>query len=233
MKGRIPLAEAQRVAWDWTRTLAPDCARIEVAGSIRRKRETIGDVEIVAIPTPGEPEQVALLPGLTGTEKQKLPPLFERIHDLSNSRNGSAPIVVTKGAPGLLNGRARYLQIHDKNEDLYVDLFLASPDTWGVIFAIRTGSADFSHGLMIRANQRGMTSCKGRLVLKGEVFHDDKGATKVVSLPELLKTPEERDVFEALRIEWVEPPLRRGTDDIKALPSTLRSPASSGTEDGS
>ncbi len=32
--------------------LAPHCERIEIAGSIRRKKPDVGDIEIVAIPKP-------------------------------------------------------------------------------------------------------------------------------------------------------------------------------------
>lgn len=217
MKGKIPLAEAQRIAWDWVRVLAPDCERIEVAGSIRRKCETVGDVEIAAILTPGKPEQVALLPGLAGTEKQKLPPLFERIHDLENFRNGTSPILVTKGTPGLLNGQARYLQIYDRTEKIYLDLFLATKETWGVIFTIRTGSAEFSHGLMLHANRIGLTSYQGRLVPAAEVIRGKNGKPKAMGLAVPFETPEERDVFEALKIQWIEPEERHGVLDIKPL----------------
>lgn len=207
MKGRIPLAEAQRVARKWLDVFKDDCLRIEVAGSIRRKREEVGDIEIVAIPKPSEPKHLALLPGAPAADENNSP-LFERIHDLSTSRNGPPPIAVTKGLPGLQNGKARYIQLFDKKEDLYVDLFLAKPETWGVIFTIRTGSADFSHGLMIRANQLGMTSHKGRLCFR---------QTRTLAVP--LPTPEERDVFKALRIRWVEPPLRHDVRDVMPSPS--------------
>ena len=185
MKGKIPLAEAHRIAWLWRDRLIPDCKRIEIAGSIRRECETVGDIEIVAIPKPA---------------------LFGRIHDLTYSRKGSPPIVVTKGAPGLLNGKARYIQIYDAGEKIYLDLFLCMPETWGVIFAIRTGSAEFSHGLMIRANKLGMTSIQGRI-------HQATDNGFCIAA----QTPEERDVFEALQIQWVEPPQRHGFSDIKPL----------------
>ena len=50
-----PLAEALEVANHIQSALAPHCARVEIAGSIRRRRPSIGDVEIVCLPHPYEP----------------------------------------------------------------------------------------------------------------------------------------------------------------------------------
>lgn len=51
MKTKIPLATAKEVAGQLVEQLTDACKRIEVAGSIRRCRLEIGDIEIVAIPT--------------------------------------------------------------------------------------------------------------------------------------------------------------------------------------
>ena len=42
--------QAKEIADNIVLMLSPFCDRIEIAGSIRRKKELIGDVEIVAIP---------------------------------------------------------------------------------------------------------------------------------------------------------------------------------------
>jgi len=46
----IPLEEARRIAAAIVEKLRPFCERIEVAGSIRRERKLVNDVDIVAIP---------------------------------------------------------------------------------------------------------------------------------------------------------------------------------------
>ena len=46
----IPLNQAQRVVTDITYHLKDVCARIEVAGSVRRERPLVHDVDIVVIP---------------------------------------------------------------------------------------------------------------------------------------------------------------------------------------
>ena len=46
-----PLAEALAVAEEIKSKLEVHCERIEIAGSIRRQREMVGDIELVAVPT--------------------------------------------------------------------------------------------------------------------------------------------------------------------------------------
>lgn len=104
--------------------LQPACERIEIAGSLRRERPLISDIEIVAIPKPilnliGEP-----------TERTEVDDLLDTL-----------PVTFTK------RGR-KYQQFWFGGSALpfYVDLFLQpDPATWGVNFLLRTGSATFSH----------------------------------------------------------------------------------------
>jgi hypothetical protein len=49
-KTKRPLPDAERIAAAIVADLAPSCARIQVAGSVRRRTEVVGDIEIVAIP---------------------------------------------------------------------------------------------------------------------------------------------------------------------------------------
>jgi len=49
---RMKLEEAQVIAEKTKALLAPYCERIEIAGSIRRKKPDVGDIELVAIPKP-------------------------------------------------------------------------------------------------------------------------------------------------------------------------------------
>jgi DNA polymerase (family 10) len=48
--GKISLERAQRIASKIIELLAPDCKRIEIAGSIRRRRPWVNDIDIVLIP---------------------------------------------------------------------------------------------------------------------------------------------------------------------------------------
>ncbi len=79
-----------------------------------------------------------------------------------------------------------------------VDLFLPTEATWGSVFTIRTGSAAFSHWLVTTqphgACPHAVAFIDGRLHAHGRPLH----------------TPEELDVFHALGLVYIEPPLRLG-----------------------
>jgi DNA polymerase/3'-5' exonuclease PolX len=49
-KTQWPLPEAERIAAARVADLAPAYTRIQVAGSVRRRTEVVGDIEMVAIP---------------------------------------------------------------------------------------------------------------------------------------------------------------------------------------
>jgi len=120
---RRPLAEALNIATSIAAELGPHCKRIEIAGSIRRQRPTIGDIEIVCVPLPYDAS-----------------PLF---------RSGFAS-VVDQWSPvkGLLP--CRYTQrLHPSG--MKVDLFMPDPRGFGLQLAIRTGSAEWSHRVLAAA----------------------------------------------------------------------------------
>ena len=120
---RRPLAEALNIATNIVTELGPYCERIEIAGSIRRQRPTIGDIEIVCVPTP-----------------YLATPLF---------RSGIA-LVVEQWE--LVRGElpCRYTQrLHPSGMKL--DLFMPDPRGFGLQLAIRTGSADWCRRVLAPA----------------------------------------------------------------------------------
>lgn len=50
MKTKMDLLAAQNLANGLVETLRPFCSKIEIAGSTRRQKSTVGDIEIVAMP---------------------------------------------------------------------------------------------------------------------------------------------------------------------------------------
>ncbi len=65
---KMPLAPARRLAEALVRELEPACERIEIAGSIRRGADHVGDLELLAIPrledrvAPGQTSLLVLPP---------------------------------------------------------------------------------------------------------------------------------------------------------------------------
>jgi DNA polymerase/3'-5' exonuclease PolX len=170
-------AEALHIAEKLKADLAPYCERIEIAGSVRRKKpENIKDIEIVCIPKSepnlfGESLPIVLYDGL-----------------LSLVFNWDAEIV--KNGP-------KYKQFALPMTKL--DLFITTPECWGVIFAIRTGPADYSKWLVTSQSYGGALPF-GYCVKDGRVSYD--GVL-------LQATPEEDDFFRLLGIASTPEPWER------------------------
>ncbi len=153
------LEEAQKIAEKYLNLLKPFCSRIEIAGSIRRGKPEVKDIEIVCIPSD-----------------------LNKFSEIVNKWEK------VKGEP-----TGKYTQ-RILPEGIKLDLFMANEKNWGLIFAIRTGSADFSHKtLALGWVKQGFKSVNGMLI--------DKNGNEVI-----LK--EEKDLFNLIGIYFVEPKLR-------------------------
>jgi DNA polymerase/3'-5' exonuclease PolX len=138
----VPLALARAVAEEARARLAPACVRLEIAGSIRRGRPDVADVELVAVPrvTPGRPDLFGAPTTATG-ELHALATELLAAGVLAHrpDKNGRPAFgeklkrVVFTGAAGVLP----------------LDLFAVTPPAqWGVIFTVRTGPGAFSTRLV-------------------------------------------------------------------------------------
>jgi DNA polymerase/3'-5' exonuclease PolX len=155
--------------------LAPFCHRIEIAGSIRRKRVNVSDIELVAVPK--------MLPNLLGepTEASEIDNAFD-----------DKPVTFTR------RGRKywKFSFCGTSGEEYTVDLFLQpNPATWGVNFLLRTGSSDFSHRMVTPTNAGGLMPTQYR-VSEARVWRSDGIA---------METPEEIDVFKLWGMQYIKP----------------------------
>ena len=75
-----------------------------------------------------------------------------------------------------------------------IDLFITTPEKWGCIFLIRTGSDEFNKGLMKFALAKHMRFREGRLWRGDRPF----------------STPEEAEVFRELGLPFISPERRTG-----------------------
>jgi DNA polymerase/3'-5' exonuclease PolX len=122
MKQKLPLAQARQIAERLVIQLAPFCKRIEIAGSIRRCKAEIGDIELVAIPLP-----TADMFGVETMEPHQL----DTVDWTQYGR--------------MVKGGHKYKQI-ELSDGINLDLFIVTPPAqFGIQFLIRTGSAEFSH----------------------------------------------------------------------------------------
>jgi len=157
---------AYSIALQTLELLKPHCIRIEIAGSIRRKKQEVKDIEIVAIPKHYE---VGLFESGLATIVNK----WEKVR-------GELPCKYTQ----------RILP-----SGIKLDLFFASPENWGLIFAIRTGSADYSHKVLATAWVKA-----GYKSIDGMLFHNSNNKSYDVR--------EEIDLFKRIGVTYIEPEFR-------------------------
>ena len=151
MKEKRAHSEAMAAARDLIGEIEEHCERIEVAGSLRRAKPLVGDIELVAIARPwlnllGEPCSDNCLD------------LWAYSSMLTFSKNG--------------NKYKQFAWVHEGNE-YQIDLFVAMPDNWGLIQMIRTGSADFSKRMMTKRSWGGWLPDDLR-VKEGKVWRNGK-----------------------------------------------------------
>lgn len=187
---QVPLARGQEFAAALVAMLRDGCERVEVAGSIRRGKAAVSDVELVVVPR--------MSPDLFGG------PGFDELntcvvlavqagHLHWRDRNGR----VSREPPSLAD-RKYYALIAELPgvQGMPVDLFaVRAPAQWGAIMAIRTGPADYSARLVTTARKRGYKCDEGHLVSLTD------GETR--------DTATEREFVEACGLAYQEPRDRR------------------------
>jgi DNA polymerase/3'-5' exonuclease PolX len=160
----LPIAEEQ--AARLIESLRPFMKRIEVAGSVRRKKPIVKDIELIAIPYPA------------------------KLLDLQHALRWAEGWRIKKGHVG-----GKYIQFERTPYSDQLDLFFATERNFGCQFAIRTGSADFSHKVLAAGWVK-----QGYKGVNGTLFNSDNQAVFI---------PEEIDLFRLIRIPFV-PPEKRG-----------------------
>ena len=170
--GRTAYSRAREIAEGVVDALRPWCDRIEIAGSVRRQRPTVGDVEIVASPKL-EPEPLDLFASV----------------DLP-CRGYQEAVSRWQALKGFPTGRYTQRLLP---QGIKLDLFHATPRNWGLIMAIRTGSALWARYVLAQA-----------WVSAG--YHSHQGMLRRDGVE--VATREERDLFELIGLPWVEPERR-------------------------
>lgn len=133
------LAEAEKLAEKITAQLAPFCERLEIAGSIRRRREWVNDIDLVALPKPGQLEAFR-----------------ERVtRHTTPVISGAQNLIVRLGS---LAGSKPPVQL-----DIFIaqpaerDLVTSKPGNFGSLLLCRTGSKEHNVYLVQYAKPLGLT----------------------------------------------------------------------------
>ena len=181
----LALAVADQIAAELVAELSPYTANIAVAGSIRRRRPEVRDIEIVAVPA--DPISRLDLFGNATVVSTTLHQLLEVLRSQG---------VIRPDAEVPRWGQ-KYRRFSYRGAT--VDLFIVEQGNWGYQLVLRTGPAAWNVGLVTPASRGGLlppgvTAAGGYLRRGGQP----------------LQTPTEQDVFELLGLPWVAPEERSG-----------------------
>lgn len=185
--GKIDLKEAQEVATKVFHHLKPAMDRLQVAGSIRRMKPVVGDVELV---------------GITSSRDK----LLKLIEDIGQTIKPSVPGVI----PWTPRVDARYIRVR-LDQGINLDLFLARPENWGGLLMMRTGSATGPDGNMYNGFVPSMFGRFKRMSGGGRMTD----CMPTMPTGEQLWVPEEQDFFDLLEMDFVPPEERVDSRVIK------------------
>jgi len=179
---RTKLELADHVAESFVDRIRPHCGRVAIAGSIRRRKETVNDVEVVAIPKPSLHEHLIQM-------RQDLTVVLNR----------------TKGDSRRTPFGPRYYMLTYKHDNGFypVDLFCVIPPAeWWPLFLIRTGSAEFNIWFVTRIKQFGYRFNGGHVEVRSgsKTLMDRK-----VDLWKPVKIESEEELFRLCGLKFIPP----------------------------
>jgi len=202
-KTRIRLSEARQLAEAALALLAPYCDRIEVGGSIRRERMSIGDVELVAVPRFGtafvrDPND----PMFGGCERENTNLLRNALDDLV--ADGAMQARLGKDGKAARGDRYQRLVYRAFALDVFSVL---EPAQWGCVFTLRTGPHQFNRWLVTPRPAGALPTSTvmdaGSLWIGARDY--SKKDNPITYKGSQILTPTEQSFFDALGIPWIPP----------------------------
>jgi len=182
------LSEAKNIAESIISCVSSSCKRIEIAGSIRREKEDVKDIELVVI-------------------VDDYGDFFKKLSSFGIFiKPGTHEIVEWPPKAG-----AKYIRmfIHEK---IKLDIFVATEENWGCLFLMRTGGATGVNGSpftgFVPALFQRWKKISGGGKMIGCLPHDSSFET-------YYPCREEDDFFKLLKMKFVPPNLRNDRSSIK------------------
>jgi DNA polymerase/3'-5' exonuclease PolX len=178
---RIPWEQGRKIADIFTTMICFEAHDIVVAGSLRRHKETIGDIEVVCRPMHTLDEQL---------EKLIATPTFKKA--LYRTRVGK------NGEPDKYGNRwgknYKGLQFTFPGlPEVKIELFIGDEYNYGYTLALRTGPGDANTILMSRLKNYHMP------------WHFKEGYARLKATGQIIAVPDEKTFFKMLGIEYIEP----------------------------
>lgn len=186
-KVKFPLAEARAVAQDLLFTLKDSCERIIIAGSIRREKPFVSDIELLFIPkfelrpVPGDmfafqDTNLAYLAIIKLMEEHVLDKRLNTVGGATWGRWNKLAVHVPTGIP--------------------IDLFESTPPKWWNMLVCRTGPRELNERIATLAQANG---CRWKVYDVG--FTDRRG--------DVWPMHSEEDVFKFVGLPYAEPQDRK------------------------
>jgi len=190
--GKIVLDEAETIANKVRNHILPVMDRVEIAGSIRRRKEVVGDIEICGIPS----------------DRSKL---ISLLADLGQHIKPGVPGAV----PWTPKVEAKYLRVR-LAEGMNLDVFLGTVENWGGLFMMRTGSGASPDGNTFHGFIPGIFGRWKKMSGGGRMTD----CMPTMPTGEQLWIPEEQDFFDILEMDFVPPQERIAKGAIKKYSRT-------------
>ena len=143
---KYPLEQAEAVGKWLVTYLSSTCDRIEIAGSIRRRKLEVGDVEILYVPKRGygDPDLFGVCDPRPATDVAIEQLLRAGVFAKRKNSNGSE-----------IWGEMNKLAVHVES-GIPVDFFATSSDCWHNYLVCRTGPAELNLRIAVAAKERGL-----------------------------------------------------------------------------
>lgn len=201
----MKFVDAKILALNVWSLLKPHCEICKIAGSIRREKPEVKDIEIVCLPKK-EVVEVAAADMFSQ-------PTIATVRSIKFCEIVNGLGIIEKGK---VDGK--YMQIHLSEHEINLDLFMPDDFDFYRQFAIRTGSADYTAkiiaggwkkigwcgsdlGLRLQSECASKTSpTDGKKIWKCVIAKDQQ------TLPPVWKS--EQEFFDWIKVKWIEPKFR-------------------------
>lgn len=131
----IPHKTAWTVAKKIVQELSPACERLEIAGSLRRGKATVHDVDIVLLPR--SPSDIGFQMSAS------------RLDEILSG-------LINRGSLSVVRDGDKIRSFVATKTGIPIDVYVATRDTWATLLLIRTGSKEHNIQLAQRARKLGM-----------------------------------------------------------------------------
>ena len=191
---RVRIGTAHALATTLVETIArlPGVQRVEFAGSLRRGKDSIGDVDILAAAGGEDAKQVAA------------------IFDAFANHEAVAEVYLRGDTKCSVRTTGQF-------KGMQADLRVVHPESFGAALMYFTGSKEHNVKMRERAQARGMSLNEYGL-WKGDALKPGKegpGDGDRRALGEAVASRSEEDVFGALGLAWVPPELREDRGELR------------------